>query len=127
MTSREQDNFVQNPSNQNHEELRRRSTRQLNDRFRSTGRGGKVVITQGVQALDQSTMEQVIRKVINFDQFDESNDPYGEHDMGSFQHNGQRFFWKIDYYDLLMHSGSPDPADPTVTTRVMTVMLASEY
>jgi hypothetical protein len=36
-------------------------------------------------------------------------------------------FFKIDYYDRTLTAHSPDPADPAVTRRVITVMLASEY
>ena len=43
------------------------------------------------------------------------------------QAHGRTIFWKIDYYDLLLKCGSPDPADPVVTRRVLTVMLAEEY
>ena len=61
------------------------------------------------------------------DAFCEDNDPYGEHDFGAFEVEGEKLFWKIDYYDKALEHGSEDPADPTRTTRVLTVMLASEY
>ena len=49
------------------------------------------------------------------------------HDFGAFVHNGERVFWKIDYYDPSLTKGSEDPADPQQTARVLTIMLASEY
>jgi hypothetical protein len=39
----------------------------------------------------------------------------------------QKIFWKIDTYDLDMQAMSPNPANPAVTHRVLTIMLASEY
>ena len=62
-----------------------------------------------------------------FDVFSSENDPYLEHDFGSLQVDGHRIFWKIDAYALDMMHGSPDPADPQITARVMTIMLAEEY
>jgi hypothetical protein len=62
-----------------------------------------------------------------FDAFTPDNDPHGEHDFGAFDEGGDRFFWKIDYYDKQMEFGSPDAADPDVTARVLTLMLAEEY
>jgi hypothetical protein len=35
--------------------------------------------------------------------------------------------FKIDYFDRTMTYGSPDAADPQQTTRVLTIMLVSEY
>ena len=68
-----------------------------------------------------------IRKVATFDDFNADNDPHGEHDFGSFDLAGDKFFWKIDYYDFTLEFGSDDPADPSKTTRVLTLMLAAEY
>ncbi|MEQ8826157.1 MAG: DUF3768 domain-containing protein, partial [Parvibaculum sp.] len=62
-----------------------------------------------------------------FDDFTPDNDPHGEHDFGSVRIDENAIFWKIDYYDRSMEAGSPDPADPEVTTRVLTIMLADEY
>jgi Protein of unknown function (DUF3768) len=65
--------------------------------------------------------------VTEFNAFTPDNDPYGEHDFGSFEDGGERIFWKIGYYDQRMEHGSEDPADPDRTYRVLTVMFSSEY
>ena len=85
------------------------------------------MLTQGIQALGQKAVAEIIAKVRAFDQFNEGNDPYKEHDFGKVVHGKETVLWKIDYYDHAMEFHSPDPADPAVTTRVMTVMLGEEY
>ncbi|WP_439508674.1 DUF3768 domain-containing protein [Yoonia sp.] len=97
----------------------------LNDQARRTFTGCRTVITLGVQALDD--LSGLLDKVRRFDAFTPDNDPYGEHDFGSFIHGGQTIFWKFDYYDLDITMHSPDPSDLTVTARVLTIMLADEY
>jgi hypothetical protein len=101
--------------------------RELNDAFRRSFSGGKVVITAVVSALPDMVKAAALQKAAQFNDFSEENDPYGEHDFGSFELCGRKFFWKIEYYDRAMEHGSEDPSDPAKTTRVMTVMLASEY
>jgi hypothetical protein len=101
--------------------------RVLNDNFRSTFIGGQVVMSAGVADLPLCVRAQVVLKVQNFADFNGDNDPYGEHDFGSFELAGETFFWKIDYYDLRCEFGSEDPADPEKTTRVLTIMFAGEY
>jgi hypothetical protein len=101
--------------------------RELNDAFRRTFIGGAVMITAGVEAITDDERRSLLQKVRTFDAFSEDNDPHGEHDFGSIDEGGIRYFWKIDYYDRTMNSGSPDAADPSVTTRVLTIMLAEEY
>lgn len=100
---------------------------QLNDAFRTTFQGGKVMMTAGVQQLPEETLAEVLSKVRAFLEFSTDNDPYGEHDFGSFVIEGQKLFWKIDYYAPDMECGSEDPADPMKTTRVLTIMLAEDY
>ena len=90
-------------------------------------RGGRVVVTAGVFNMGPVRVSEIMTQVRGFDSFTPDNDPYGEHDFGAFEHGGERFFWKIDYYDKELNGGSPDPSDPDQTCRVLTVMLASEY
>jgi hypothetical protein len=101
--------------------------RELNDAFRTTGNGGRITLTSGVDALDSDVKAMVLRKVATFAEFDADNDPHKEHDFGSFELAGRKFFWKIDYYDQTLAFGSDDPSDPQQTTRVLTIMLANEY
>ena len=101
--------------------------RELNDAFRKSCHRGRVMLTEGVAGLESDVQAIVIRKVATFDAFDGDNDPHGEHDFGSFDLSGRKFFWKIDYYTPDLQGGSEDPGDPAITTRVLTIMLASEY
>lgn len=97
----------------------------MNDCARGSFQNCRVVITTGVDALDDITA--VLRQVQLFDDFNDHNDPFQEHDFGSFKHQEQVIFWKWDYYDLDLSMHSPDPSDPAVTARVLTIMLADEY
>ncbi|MGE3335527.1 MAG: DUF3768 domain-containing protein [Rhodospirillaceae bacterium] len=99
----------------------------LNDQFRSTFTGGQVFMTAGINALDERTRAEIIAAVMEFDAFDEDNDPYGEHDYGTVQIAGKTYVWKIDTYDLRLKYMSPDPSDPAVTRRVLTILLPSEW
>ncbi|MBE6448100.1 MAG: DUF3768 domain-containing protein [Alphaproteobacteria bacterium] len=96
----------------------------LNDNFRKTFIGGRVMLTAGIRAKTQDEIAEILEKVRSFDNFTTANDPYGEHDFGSFDYKGQKIFWKIDYYDLNYEYMSENPADPTITNRVLTIMLA---
>jgi len=102
--------------------------RELNDAFRAAGPfSGGWMLTEGVSALGPDFALLAIHVVQRFDRFDAGNDPYAEHDFGSFELAGETLFWKIDYYDQDLRFGSSDPGDPVTTRRVLTLMLASEY
>lgn len=97
----------------------------LNDHARTTLTDCRLVITQGIAGLDD--LEAVIERVRSFTDFTPSNDLHGERDFGALEHDGHTVFWKFDYFDLDLLMHSPDPTDPAVTCRVLTVMLAEEY
>jgi hypothetical protein len=101
--------------------------RELNDDFRKDLRGGRLNVTTGVLDHTGGEVADLLEAIAAFDEFTDGNDPYGEHDFGAISYMGQPMFWKIDYYDLTLKYGSPDPADPDVTTRAMTLMMAWEY
>src|SRR5690348_11595157 len=103
--------------------------RALNDDLRqniSRGRG-HAVMTAGVAALGAEAVARIVKTIEVYDDFCHANDPHEEHDFGSFEAEGHTIFFKIDYYDKTLTCHSPDPADPTVTERVITIMLADEY
>ena len=84
-------------------------------------------MTSGVARLDPETIARILDSVRTYEQFDEAIDPYGEHDSGRFIIGGEDYYWKIDYYDRSLEFHSPDPADPEVTVRVLTIMRVEEY
>lgn len=109
-------------------EERQAQIRRLNDRFRCQGLGeGSVMITNGIHEKGAAFFAAVWTSVREFAAFGRDNDPYCEHDFGAFDVDGERLFFKFDYYDVSLQGHSPDPADPDVTHRVLTVMLANEY
>ena len=105
---------------------------ELNDRLRklipfAPDTVGLCTITAGVNALSERLKADLFQAVRTFSDFSEDNDPYGEHDFGKVVIAGRSFFWKIDCYDTDLIYASPDPANPAVTKRVLTIMLAEEY
>ena len=101
--------------------------RTLNDDLRHQLIGGHTVMTPGIAALGPEAVARIVKTISVFDDFCHANDPYEEHDFGSFEAEGEKIFFKIDYYDRTLTYHSPDPADPSVTERVITIMLADEY
>lgn len=110
---------------ENADRLRRAA--KLNDEFRAAPSGRRLVMTAGIACLDRKTRLRVIEAVQNYSSFTLENDPLGERNLGFFRLGDQGFFWRIDYYDPTYRRHSDDPSDPTLTIRVMTLMLAEEY
>ena len=103
--------------------------RTLNDRLRQNlgTRVATAVVTTCVAALGDEAVARIVKTIAVYDDFCHDNDPYEEHDFGVFEVDGHKLFFKIDYYDPTITYHSDDPADPTITHRVITIMLAEEY
>lgn len=107
---------------------RRAKVRRLNDRLRCHGVGnGSLFLTAGIHDRGKEFQAKALNGMRRFDNFTKDNDPHEEHDFGAFDLEGERLFWKIDYYGPDMQRGSDDPCDEEKTHRVLTIMLASEY
>src|SRR2546423_12968598 len=101
--------------------------RALNDELRRNFAGGAAVMTPGIAALGAEAVARIVKTIAVFDDFCHENDPHEEHDFGAFEVGGRTTMFKIDYYDESLTYHSRDPADPSVTKRVITIMLAEEY
>jgi len=101
--------------------------RTLNDALRHNLSHGHALMTPGVATLGPEAVARIVKTVEVYDNFCHANDPYEEHDFGSFEIEGHTIFFKIDYYDPALTAHSTDPSDPDVTKRVITIMLAEEY
>ena len=82
--------------------------------------------TPGVTALGAEAVARIVKTIEVFDDFC-ANDPHEEHDFGAFDVDVHTIMFKIDYYDQKLSMHSPDPPDPAITQRVITIMLAEEY
>ncbi|WP_273728885.1 DUF3768 domain-containing protein [Brucella gallinifaecis] len=102
--------------------------RELNDKLRQNDAGGQVVVS-GALAHEDSDLIQRVRDAVRNAEIatGDGNDPYSEHDFGSVDVDGERYFWKIDYYNKEMDAGSEDPSDARQTVRLLTIMCASDY
>jgi hypothetical protein len=101
--------------------------RALSDELRKDFNQGHAVMTIGIAALGAEAFARIVKTIEVYDDFCHANDPYEEHDFGSFEAEGHTIFFKIDYYDPALTVYSTDPSDPAVTKRVITIMLTEEY
>jgi len=101
--------------------------RMLNNQLRRNFANGKAFMTPGIAVLGPEATQRLVLAVATFDDFCTANDPHAEHDFGIFEFEGASVIFKIDYYDATLQFASADPADPAVTQRVITLMLAEEY
>ena len=84
------------------------------------------MMTPGVINLPRTVVAEVIRKTAEFGEFSADNDRTESTISGSFKVCSQNLFWKIDYHNPACEVVRT-PSDSAKTTRVLTLILASEY
>jgi len=99
----------------------------LNDRIRKTNEGGITFLSRDVALMAGAKTVDLLKQVADYDRFTKANDPQGERNRGAVLLFGKEVLWEIGYYDEQAVGPSKDPANADVTTRIMTIMLASEY
>ena len=106
---------------------------ELNDELRRNPTNqtlGQILLSSGVAARGSEFRAMVMTALARMQakDFKKGNDPYGERDFNSFTIDARLCFFKIDYFAKgNLCAPSEDPADPSKTERVLTVMLADEY
>jgi hypothetical protein len=75
--------------------------RALNDELRQRLIGGMAVMTPGIAALGQEAVARIVKNIEVYDDFGHANDPHEEHDFGAFDADGNRVFFKVDYFDSI--------------------------
>lgn len=88
---------------------------------------GKLVMTAGIAAQSDEFRAALIGALIAFDAFDADSDPYGLHEMGMLEIEGERVWFKFDLYDENYEYGAETPTDTKRTRRVLTLLFPSEY
>ena len=108
--------------------------RELNDALRASADpilrliiNGQLVVTHAVASRGDDFFKCAVAAVRTFSDFNADNDPHGEHDMAFLEVDGERIFFKVDYYDPELERLSDDPSNPEITRRVLTIVLASDY
>jgi Protein of unknown function (DUF3768) len=64
-------------------------------------------MTPGIAALGAEAVARIVKTVEVHDDFCHANDPYEEHDFGSFEIEGHTIFFKIAYYKSLKGTLKP--------------------
>lgn len=100
----------------------------LNDHCRTMlgANHGGLILLAGVVALPTPVKHAILDRLRHFTAFP-ADDPFAEHDHGTFRYACCAIEWRIDYFDPTRTAESADPADPLLTMRVLTVGLDDEF
>lgn len=86
----------------------------------TSGIAGRCVVSKSVFEMDIDDLAKLVQIVMEFSDFTEDNDPHKEHDFAFIDFNGEKFFWKFDYYNKDFDAYGHD-------FHVLTIARASEY
>lgn len=112
-------------------ELKIKAIAEQNDYFRQQppeSEGfGRWLCSGSVNAQGLEFVLECFRAVKAYDVFTKENDPFGSHEMGFMEVQGQKVWWKIDLYNLAYDGGATMPTSLADTRRVLTVFFPSDH
>ncbi|MGA7452490.1 MAG: DUF3768 domain-containing protein [Rhodoplanes sp.] len=95
---------------------------ELNDKLRTTFKGGRVQMTPAVYNLDPQLRGRALCAMARSNKFDDTSD----HDWGIMIFASYAFEWRIEYRAADGTGVSPDPTDPDKTFRVLTLCVIDD-
>jgi hypothetical protein len=108
------------------DDLRAQCIQTIDDHLRKNPTADVAIMTPGIAALGREATDRIIKTITTFDDFCCANDPYEDHDAGSFEAEGRTISFKIDHFERPPVSPSLEPTQQTDRVRIITVMLAEE-
>ncbi|WP_299654270.1 DUF3768 domain-containing protein [uncultured Jannaschia sp.] len=88
---------------------------------------GRLDITDNVLVRGQLFTNTCLRTTGFHNSFPKDADPNGIHAFGVFRICDVEVWWKLDCYDQAYERGADDPADPSRTARVLTILLPLDW
>jgi len=95
---------------------------ELNDQFRATFKGGRVQMSRSFYELEPQLRGRALWVLSKCKKFADDS----EHDWGTFIFGGYAFEWRIEYRSAAGAGLSPDPANPDLTFRVLTLEVVAD-
>jgi hypothetical protein len=95
---------------------------ELNDQLRATFKGGRVQMSRSVYELEPRLRGRALWVLSKCKKFADDS----EHDWGTFIFGGYAFEWRIEYRSAVGPGLSPDPANPDLTFRVLTLEVVAD-
>jgi hypothetical protein len=86
-----------------------------------------LAFSDAVKYLKIDQIKELLGVIIKYNDFNEGDDSYNEHDFAKVIYDSESFYWKIDYYDQQLTYHSENPADENKTIRVITIAYLHEY
>ena len=88
---------------------------------------GRSVWTAAFDEAGGEFQRSALKAIGGIETFEPDSDPDGFHDFGAVEIDGRSVWFKIDAYDTAYRFGSENPANLSITCRVLTILFPSDW